>query len=227
MKFKIYILCAAAASILFTGCETSKEERVTLSKYTMHGNDSIVPVYPKKVADIKALPERKLFKEVPTTVLTKYRDKIPAETRQYNIQIADCRVNSQNLAQDQDKIVKEYLWAVVDYELKQIGYKPNTSWLETGIKRLNTPIPQIRYVAEAKMRNSPRVSIRQIRKFNILRHKVDNMQAVDNLITDLFRQCGLNESDKYWFKKFIVLRCEYIGSVWHMYNENETMRGSL
>ena len=84
MKYFITLLALSAACLFVTGCESI--EYMRLEKYTMHGNDTIVPTKPVKDPKyIKEFPARQAFKAVPNDILNKYYDKIPEDTRKYNL----------------------------------------------------------------------------------------------------------------------------------------------
>ena len=224
MKYFITLLALSAACLFVTGCESI--EYVRLEKYTMHGNDTIVPTKPVKDPKyIKEFPARQAFKAVPNDILNKYYDKIPEDTRKYNL--AKQNISIAGTKVTQDEITLNFITAVVDYELKKIKYQPNRQLVEYGVKRSDLPLPELKTVDQNKLFKSRRVSMEDKRNFNILRKKHEGLSQVDAIVKNLFKKCGLNETDIFWFKKFAILKYEFIGSTWTMHQANEKMREAL
>ena len=223
MKHFVILLTVSAVCLFITGCETIPN--VPLTTFAMHGHDTIVPTKPITVSYVKELPARKSFKEVPKEILNQYFDKIPEEVRTYNL--LKQNLNTPGARETQDGITLNFIIAVVDYELKKIKYKPSRELIALGVKRSDMPLPMIKMVDQRKLFNSPRIADKERLKYNVMRRKYDYLVKIDILVNDLFIKCGLTENDRYWFKKFAVLKYEFIGLTWNWHQINEKMREAL
>jgi hypothetical protein len=221
MKYSVTLLCALLACLLFSGCETVQTKR--LEKFTMHGNDSFIPAEPLKSSHIQEASARKPFRKVPQEILNQYYDKVPDATRLYNMSVQNMKFSKKT----QDQITREFIFSIVDYELKKIRYKASRSLVELGLRRSDLPLPEIKFVDKNRLFQANQISQEQKRKFNNMRTKYEYLKKIDSLVAALFVKCGLKEADRFWFKKFTMLRYEFVGFTWTMYQANNKLRELL
>lgn len=211
-----------AVGCILTGCATAdveKKEYIALTGYQMHGHDSIESATPVKPDDISEPAARSEFSAVPQEILNSYLNKIPDAIRKYNLQK---RGNSQI---SQDDNTRDFIFAVIDYELQQMKHKPVQDWIDNGIRR-NDHFPEVVLLDQKTLFKSS-VSREDIRQYNIKRKKFEAYKKIDALVSDLLTKCGIKETDRFWFKKLAVLKYEFIGFAWEMYDENEKMKELL